>query len=227
MKIRKLPKSTAIAMIIGGDLVLLVLGWFLLVSPQRATAKSIARSAQATEVQLAEAKRPKPPSLPTVQPKQPVIQTSPLYRLAKAMPMTTDMPNLILELNQVVRSSGVQLTSMSPSPADPTTGATSITLAVGGDFYTLTDLLYRLRTLVSVRHGDLDVYGRLFSVKSVGFTPAGSGAQLNASVVLETFSFGAVSAAAAAAAPPAVPAPTDTTGTTTTSSAAAYVPPGH
>ena len=35
MRGRKLTKSTSIALIVGGDLILLLLGWFMLVSPQR------------------------------------------------------------------------------------------------------------------------------------------------------------------------------------------------
>ena len=45
MKGKRISKSTAIALIVGGDLLLLVVGWFMLVSPQRSTAQSIARSA--------------------------------------------------------------------------------------------------------------------------------------------------------------------------------------
>ena len=129
--------------------------------------------------------------------------------------MTVDMPNLLLELNQVARSSGVRLNSISPSTSDATTGATLITLAVTGDFYTVTDLLYRLRSLVSVRDGSLDVSGRLVSVQTVGLTSGTTGSGLQASITLNTFSFGALeaasAAAAAAAAAAAVPVPTDTT----------------
>jgi len=215
---RKLPRGTAVALIVGGDLLLLIMGWFLLVSPQRSTAQSIARAAQATEVQVEQAKSPaSQPTTPTVQPKQPEIRTAYLYKLSKAMPMTQDMPNLLLELNQVVRSAGVDLSSMSPSPPDPTTGNTSITLSVSGDFYSLTDLLYRLRSLVAVRDGALDVSGRLFTIKSVGLTPSGAGRQINASISLNTYTFGA---AAAAATVPTTPAVTSTsTGETTTTDA--------
>jgi hypothetical protein len=105
------------------------------------------------------------------------------------------------------------LSSISPTPTDPATGITSVTLSVSGDFYSLTDLLYRLRSLVAVRNGALDVTGRLFSIKSVGFSPA-DGDSLDASIQLNTFTF---SAAAQAASTPAAPAPTDTsTGATTT-----------
>jgi len=213
MRGKKIPKGTAIAMIVGGDLLLLLLGWFLLVSPQRATAKSNAQATEATLVQIAQVKTEATKvSAPVVQPKQPEIRTAYLYKLSKAMPMTTDMPNLLLELNQVVRDSGVQLASISPAPTDSTTGATLITLSVSGDFYSLTDLLYRLRTLVAVRNGGLEVSGRLFSINSVGLTPSGAGRDLNASIALTAFTFGAAVQAATAA---AAPAPVDTTATTT------------
>jgi Tfp pilus assembly protein PilO len=212
MRGKKLPKSTAIALIVGGDLVLLVLGWFMLVSPQRSTAQTTARAAQAAEVQIEQAQAPATQPSAATQPKQPEIRTAYLYKLSKAMPMTTDMPNLLLELNQVVQSAGVQLASIAPTATDPTTGATSITLSVSGDFYALTDLLYRLRSLVAVRNGALDVSGRLFSITSVGLTPSGTGRTLNASIVLSAFTFGASATAAAAT---AAPVSTDTSGTST------------
>ena len=182
------------------------------VSPQRSTAASIARSATATEVQVQEAKRPAPDQSTITQPKQPEIRTAYLYKLSKAMPMTTDMPNLLLELSQVVQSAGVKLNSISPTPPD-VTGTTGITLTVSGDFYSLTDLLYRLRNLVTVRDGVLDVSGRLFSVTSVGLTPS-SGRSLDANLSLSAYTF-SDAAAAAAALPATTPASTSTTDTST------------
>jgi hypothetical protein len=219
VKGRKITRGTAIAMIVGGDLVLLVLGWFMLVAPQRSTAQSIARSAQATEVQVQQAKAPAVvnPSTSVTQPEQPEIRTAYLYKLSKAMPMTTDMPNLLLELNQVVQAAGADLASISPSAPDPS-GMSAITLTVSGDFYSLTDLLYRLRSLVSVHDGALDVSGRLFAVKSIGLTPAGTGRSLNASIQLNAFTFGAAASAASAAVTPASTDTTATTGETTTTS---------
>ncbi len=228
MKVKKLPRGAAIGLIVAGDIVLLMMGWFLLVSPQRSTAASIARSVAATEGQIAEARKPVTEPSAAVQPKQPEIRTAYLYKLSKAMPMTQDMPDLLLEISQVVRSSGVHLTSIAPSPPDAT-GATDIAVAVSGDFYSLTDLLYRVRSLVAVRQGALDVSGRLFSIKSVGLTPTGTGRTLNGAITLSAFTFG--SAAATAAAAPAV-APTDTSttstdtsGTTTSASADSAIRP--
>lgn len=226
MRGKKISRRGAVFLIVGGDLLLLVLGWFMLVSPQRATAQSIARSAQATEVQVEQASAPAANTVrPVIQPKQPEIRTAYLYKLSKAMPITPDMPNLLLELSQTVRASGVALNSISPTPADTTTGITAITLTVTGDFYSLTDLLYRLRSLVAVRDGALDVSGRLFSVKSVGFTPAGEGKTLDANISLNTYTFSAAAQAAAAAAAAPVPTPdTSTTGETTSSASADAAP---
>jgi Tfp pilus assembly protein PilO len=225
MRGKRISRKAAVVMIVAGDLLLLVFGWFLLVSPQRATAQSIARSAQATEVQVEQTNAPASNIVhPVTQPKQPEIRTAYLYKLSKAMPTTADMPNLLLELTQTVRASGVALNSISPTPADATTGITSITLTVTGDFYSLTDLLYRLRSLVTVRDGALDVSGRLFAVKSVGFTPAGAGRSLDANIQLNTYTFSAAAQAAAAAAAAPVPT-TDTSTTGTTSSASADAAP--
>jgi Tfp pilus assembly protein PilO len=232
VKGRKLPRKAAIGLIVGGDLLLLLVGWFFLISPQRSTAASIAQATAAAEVQLAEAKKPivhvKPAAV-----QQPEIKTADLYSLAKAMPSTLDMPNLLLELDQVARSAGVTLATISPGTATPSlTGASfstvAITLSFSGDFYSLTDMLYRLRSLVSVRNGALQTSGRLFSVGSVGLVHGGSGPGLNASVVLNTYVYGGAAVAPAA---PATPASTDTTPTTTattttTAAPAADVAPG-
>jgi len=218
VKGRRISRSTGVALIVGGDLLLLVLGWVLLVSPQRATARSIARSADATQVQVQQA-QVRAPAAP-VQPKQPEIRTAYLYKLSKAMPMTTDMPNLLLELSQTVRAAGVQLSALTPGATDAT-GTTPVTMAVSGDFYSLTDLLYRLRSLVTVRDGALDVSGRLFSVKSVNFAPAGSGARLSSTIQLSTYTFGAAAAAAATPAPAPATDTSTATGETTTTDASA------
>ena len=207
----RMSRGGAVAAIVAGDLLLLVFGWFLLIGPQRSTAASIKRSAAATEAQAAQANAELSASTtPVVRPKQPEIKTAYLYKLSKAMPMTTDMPNLLLELNQVVQQSGVHLASISPTPPD-STGMSAIQLSVTGDFYSLTDLLYRLRSLVSVHNGALDVSGRLFAVKSVDLTPTGTSRELNANISLNAFTFGTATSV------PSIPiTTTDTTSTATT-----------
>ncbi len=225
MKNAKLSRPAAIALIIGGDLLLLVLGWVLLVSPQRTNAASIAKATQAAEAQIVEAQRAIHEAPPKA-PKQPLIRTAGLYQLAKAMPESTDMPDVLLELDQVARASGVVVGTVTPQPAAPAIGlpysTVQIQLIVGGNFYALTDLLYRLNSLVSVRDGELDSSGRLFSVNSISVSKSGAGNLLNATVTVTAYVYGTADASAAAGTPATTPAPTDTTstGTDTTSTTA-------
>jgi Tfp pilus assembly protein PilO len=230
VKSRKISRKGAVALIIGGDLLLLVVGWLFLISPQRSTAASIAQATAAAEVQLAEAKKPVVHVKPSAV-QQPEIKTADLYSLAKAMPSNVDMPNLLLELDQVARGAGVNLSTISPgAPSVSLTGGFStvaISLSFSGDFYSITDMLYRLRTLVSVRNGALQTSGRLFSVGSVGLARGGTGSALNASVVVNAYVYGGAPAAAPAApVTPGATTSTDTTSTTTTTAPAADVAPG-
>jgi hypothetical protein len=227
VKGRKLPSKAAIGLIIGGDLLLLLIGWFMLIGPQRATAASIVTATAAAEAQLVEAQRPVVPQKPPAAIQQPEIQTADIYSLAKAMPSTVDQPNLLLELDQVARSVGVSLASISlGSPTVDAAGGFStvgITLSFDGDFYSITDMLYRLRTLVTVRNGELQTSGRLFSVGTVGINPQGtSGRSLSATLSVTAYVFGG---APAVVAPPVAPAGTDTTATATTDAPSSDVAP--
>jgi Tfp pilus assembly protein PilO len=214
----KFSRRGAVALIIGGDLLLLLLGWTLLVSPQRQTAADIARATQVAEAQIQQAQHvAQQPAIPTVVPKQPEIRTAALYQLAKAMPTTTDIPDVLLELDQVARAAGVTVVSINPGAVTPSNGfgVFAISISFTGDFYSLTDLLYRLRALVTVRHGELDASGRLFAVETFGLSPVGGNSrQLNASVTVDAYVYGA---AVSIPAPVTPPPSTDTTGTDTTS----------
>lgn len=228
MKGVKLSRHGTVALILGGDLLLLVLGWVLLVSPQRSTAASMARATKAAEAQIVEAQRAAHATRPKA-PTQPAIRTAGLYELAKAMPSTTDMPDVLLELDQVARAAGVDVGSISPGPATVVVGApysmVQIQMTFAGNFYSLTDLLYRLNHLVAVQDGTLDATGRLFAVDSVALSPSGVGGRLNATINVNAYIYGvpggASSATAAPAATPTTSTGTSGTGTTTTTSSSA------
>jgi hypothetical protein len=220
---KKLSRNAGIALIVGGDLLLLMLGWFMLISPQRATADSIRLSTSAAEAQIVQAKQVQATPPPAAV-QQPEIKTADIYSLANAMPSTIDMPDLLLELNQLARASGVTVDTISPGQPTPLTGYSVVPISVGlsGDFYSVTDMLYRLRTLVAVRHGDLQTSGRLFSVDSISLSPGGLGAGLTAQVALNAYLYGGTPPVA-----PVAPAATstDTTSTNTTAAPSADVAP--
>jgi Tfp pilus assembly protein PilO len=219
MKNGKLSRPMAIGLILAGDVLLLVLGWVLLIAPQRSAAATMAKATQAAEAQIVEAQNAVhagPPKLPT----QPLIKTAGLYELAKAMPDTADMPDVLLELDQVARASGTVVGTITPGLVTPGIGlpysTVSIQLTFVGTYYDVTDMLFRLNSLVAVQDGQLVASGRLFSINSVSLSPAGGGKKLNGTALVTAYVYGA--AAAAAAAPVATPTSTDTTSTGTTTS---------
>ena len=73
-----------------------------------------------------------------------------------------------------------------------------------GNFYELSDFLFRLRTLVGVRHGELDATGRLFSVETIDFAESPDGfPELGATLTLEAYVYGTDSPAHSLPAPAA------------------------
>jgi hypothetical protein len=131
------------------------------------------------------------------------------------MPDKTDMPDLVLELSQLARDTGIRFDSISPQGATPVDSyqVLPITVTFNGNFYNLADFLYRLRSLVTVHAGRLDATGRLFAVDTLTFNESPlKFPQIQATLVIDAFVYGAGAPAA-----PAVP----TTATTTTTTATA------
>lgn len=207
---RPLPKGAVVGGIVGAGLFVLLLGWFGLVRPQSHKAASLGRQTAAVQQEIASnlAQIAAQKNVSAV-PAAPKIRVADVYKLAKAMPSSIDMPDILLELDQVAKNAGVHLNSLQPTPPTPD-GKIVINLTVDGDFFTLTDLLYRLRNFVTVRNGALEASGRLFDVDNVGLAPSG-GRKLTASITMHTYQY--VPAPAAAA--PVVTTSTDTSSTST------------
>jgi Tfp pilus assembly protein PilO len=128
------------------------------------------------------------------------------------------MAGVILELNSVAERSGVEFVSISPTaPVAAPAGYQSvpIKLTFEGNYYDLTDFLFRLRNLVIVRDGELETAGRLFTLDGLDLVEGSEGfphVQAGLSVSAYTFAPGAVPAGAAPSTPPATTtAPTTTT----------------
>jgi hypothetical protein len=135
-----------------------------------------------------------------------------MYRLARAMPDRQDMPGIILTLSEVAAESGIQFSLIEPDNSPPvTTGSYSayrIHLQFSGDFYGLSDFLYRLRSLVVVRDGQLVATGRLFNVDQLAFSVDGHAfPQIFADLFVDAYVYN--QAPAAAAPTTTVPSTTD------------------
>jgi hypothetical protein len=131
------------------------------------------------------------------------------------------MPDLVLELSQLARDTGIRFDSISPQPITPIGSYTVLPISVTfqGNFYNLADFLYRLRSLVTVHAGRLDATGRLFAVDTMTFNESTlKFPQIQATLVIDAFVYGN-GAPAQATIPTTTTSTTSTTETTTTSSA--------
>ena len=135
------------------------------------------------------------------------IEVADFFRLTKAMPDATDMAGVILELNGVAESAGVDFLSITPQAPATREGfqSTPIQLTFEGNYYDLTDFLFRLRNLVVVRDGELEAAGRLFTLDALGLAEGPDGfPQIQAALTVSAYTYApAPPAAAPGTTPPA------------------------
>ncbi len=217
---QKVSPKIQIAIVAAGLFVVMLLGYFLLVSSEKGKASSLSKQIDATNSQIMTARALSHQSR-QIQP----IHVASLFRLTKAMPNETDMSGILLQLNLVASQAGINFDSIQPGNSVILTGyqAVPITLTFTGNYYGLVDFLGRLRNLVDVQNGELDATGRLFAVDTISFGQATTGfPQITATLVVDAFVYGTgVPASATGGVTATTPATTDTTATPTDASAAA------
>jgi len=199
----KVKLNTRTLGVIAGVCILLYAGagYFLVVSPKKGEAARLDEAIAAANVKLVAARAAAAAAQDDTQP----IAVADIFRLATAMPSSPDMPGILLELSRIAEETGIRFKSISPQSAVPVGAYQSVPIDVtfDGSFYALSDFLFRLRTLVSVRRGELHAAGRLFSVEAVDFSEAEAGFPMLAAVLkLQAYVYGTD--------PSATPAPADT-----------------
>jgi len=218
---RKFSPAATAGIGIGFTLVIAAMGWFLLVSPQRSRASELDAKIASVEQQIT-ASRAAQLQAADVKP----IRSADLFRLTKAMPSDNDIPGVLLELSRIASETGIVFEQIVPQAtvAAGEMRAQPIDLTFEGNFYSLSDFLYRVRNLVSVQRGRLIANGRLFSVEKLQFSEAPSGfPNIRANLTLSAFLYGS----GPTAAPPAASTTTstDTTSTDTTATTTPETPP--
>jgi len=210
-QVKALPQNALIGIIVGGVLLFGLFVWFLFVHPQGGKLTSLKQESASVQEKIDAYHQQVVAARST-----PKIEVADVYRLAKAMPNKTDMPDLVLELSQLARDTGIRFDSISPQPVAPVGSYSVLPISVtfNGNFYNLADFLYRLRSLVTVQSGRLDATGRLFAVDTLSFNESDlKFPQIQATLVIDAFVY------AAAPAPAAAPAATPPAATTTTTAA--------
>jgi Tfp pilus assembly protein PilO len=207
----KPSRPAIIVLVVVGLIAYLALGYLLLISPQRSKGSDLKKQVADTEAQIdqyrtlsAQAKAAAP------------IRVADLFRLEKAMPNEVDMAGIVLELSRIAGDSGITFESITPQGvvAAPGYQVLPVALIFDGNYFELSDFLYRLRSLVRVRTGRLASSGRLFIVDAISFAESEkSFPRIQAALVVNAYVYG--DAPVPGAAPPAA-APATTTASTST-----------
>ena len=204
---RRLNTRTLGAIVGAVILVYAAVGYFMVVSPKKAESARLDEEIAATSIELRDAL-----AATAAQDDTQPIAVADIFRLSVAMPSAPDMPGILLELSRIADETGIRFKSITPQSASPVTAyqVVPIDVAFDGSFYALSDFLFRLRTLVTVRRGELHAAGRLFSVASVDFSESERGFPLLAATLkLNAYVYGLDTSGSAV--PPAAETPPATT----------------
>ena len=184
----KLPPQALIPVVVLALAMVAGLAYLVVVGPQRSKAADMQSEVTAMTKQV-DAARAKSIDGRKVAP----IKIADLFRLSKAMPDQTDMSGLLLQLNGLASDTGIVFDSITPQAIVGQTGYQVVPVQVlfHGTFYDLADLLYRLRTLVTVNGGRLDATGRLFAIDTVDFAEGKAGfPEIQATLLVDAFVYG-------------------------------------
>ena len=212
-------------------LVLLValIGWFAVVSPQRSKADKLDTQIAEQQTSLASAEALIKQTKAAQRKQQKALKA-----LEVALPQTLQMPSLLRQVQALAAGSGVTLNSFTPSTALATTAfgyeAVPIQLAVTGRYAAIQKFMHDLRLHAGKSKGRVNAKGRLFSVDSLGLTPGGvtpgasdakaSALVLSATIAMNAFVYSGVPAPVAVST-----TETSTTETSDNSASAAGVTP--
>jgi Tfp pilus assembly protein PilO len=205
--IDRLSQRTAIAIAVVGVLAVVLVGWFLLVSPQRSKASELNGKIDESRaaLQLAE----------TLTQAGQQRQTAAEARvLVKAMPSNTQMSQVLRQLSSAAKATRVRVNSITPQASAPLAGYEAVPMAVvvEGRYLGIANFLGRLRSQVRVGPEKIRAKGRLYSVDSIQFVQGADERLLQATITLNAYRYGA---------PAATPAGTTPTTSGTTSAAPA------
>jgi Tfp pilus assembly protein PilO len=189
-------------------LIFTLVAYFILIRPKRAEAGRLGEQIAKLETDISAAKLAARPNEADSK-----LNVADLFELAKAMPDRDDMPGIILELNATAAAAGVKFKAIAPQSTVVQEGyrVIPISLTFEGNYYDLTDFLFRMRNLVSVDEGKLSASGRFFTLDTLDLHEADL-PQIEALLVVSAYVY---DPNAHSTTPVPLPVPPATTGTTT------------
>jgi Tfp pilus assembly protein PilO len=221
MKMKKITGPVALGLSAVAILAVLVVGWFMLVSPQRSKANTLDTQIGTLDAQLADAQH-----LLAAPNRRQTAAT--LASARRALPDTPQMSNVLRQLSAAAAKSRTELDTITPGLAVPGFGAAPLpmTVVVKGRYFAIQKFARLLRQSADVKSGKLAGKGRLYTIDSIGFTgqaPAQPGQSSNGAI-LATLAMNAYTYSATAP-PPVATTSTDTTTTSDSTASAAGATP--
>jgi Tfp pilus assembly protein PilO len=234
-RLTSLPKAAQVALVASLLLLVLIVGYFALISPKRSTAANLKKQTAAVQSEINNNR-----SSAFTQ-ALPAVRSASVFSETQAMPSQLDTPDVIITLGELAKNSGISFDSITPQGSSSTGSTTSASASTGvpttttgdpfasegiqvkftGSFYNLLAFLQRVRNLVRVENGRLFTAGRLFDVSGVSLAEGTKGwPQVTATLVINEF----VPLPAASATPPSTTGSTTTTTPTTTTSGTSAAP---
>ena len=151
-------------------LVIVALAWFLLISPLRAEIATTdsAIAAESTKIAAAEAKL----AQAEITREEGKKNQARLLELAKMVPYSSQVPSLLVQIQDLADQSGIKFNSVTPGEPMESEGFQIIplTLDFTGSYFDLSDFAYRTEQLVAAP-------GRLLTVKAVQLELGGTAEQ--------------------------------------------------
>jgi Tfp pilus assembly protein PilO len=202
-------------------LIVALVAYFLLVRPKRAEAGRLTEEIAQLDTELQAARQAAKPD-ETAQ----KIKVADIFELAKAMPDRPDMPGIILELNSLAESVAIEFVSIAPEPVVAGNGyrILPVRFVFEGDYFALTDFLFRVRNLVRVDDGRLFASGRFFTLDFLRMEEGPDNfPQIKAEILISAYVYepGAQATTTVPVATATTTAPTTSSGTTTVATEAA------
>ena len=179
----------ALLLAVAGLLILLLAGWFLLVSPQRSKAAALSVQIDDASAKLASTQA----FLRSPEAHQNVKN---LVRLRVAVPDDVRMSGILRQLAWASRVSGVSITSITPSAPVASSGAQAVPIAllVTGHYFRIAKFMHLLRTRAEVKDGTVHASGRLYGIDNISYASGDKGL-ITATLALDAFVNGAVAPA--------------------------------
>lgn len=171
-------------------LLVVLVGWFGFVSPQRQKAEEIGAEIALTEAQIDSTEALTQGSLVRQSARE-------LATLRTAIPDEVQMSAILRQLSSASAAAKVRITGITPQPRVATGAADAIpiTVAVEGRYFGIREFLRLLRTRADVSEEAVRATGRLFEIDSIQFTGGTTtGGVIQATLTAKAFAFSGVAA---------------------------------